>query len=88
MHILPKHWDQAQADDYFQRVRNAEQSALSNATASIRTPHYCSGCPHNTSTVVPNGSRALAGIGCHYMANFMPERHTDMTSQMGGEGVA
>ncbi|HBQ49899.1 MAG TPA: hypothetical protein DD728_13655, partial [Hyphomonas atlantica] len=48
----------------------------------------CSGCPHNSSTVVPEGSRALAGIGCHYMANFMPDRKTDMTSQMGGEGIA
>jgi indolepyruvate ferredoxin oxidoreductase len=52
-----------------------------------RLPHYCSGCPHNTSTVVPEGSRALGGIGCHYMATWMG-RHTDTFSQMGGEGVA
>lgn len=54
---------------------------------SQRKPHFCSGCPHNTSTVVPEGSRALAGIGCHYMANFMADRATDMTSHMGGEGI-
>jgi TPP-dependent indolepyruvate ferredoxin oxidoreductase alpha subunit len=52
----------------------------------VRMPYYCSGCPHNTSTVVPEGSRALAGIGCHYMAMWM-DRRTVMFTQMGGEGV-
>ncbi|WP_165855614.1 indolepyruvate ferredoxin oxidoreductase family protein [Marinobacter sp. JSM 1782161] len=51
-----------------------------------RTPHFCSGCPHNTSTQVPEGSRALGGIGCHYMATWM-DRGTDTFTQMGGEGV-
>lgn len=51
-----------------------------------RTPHYCSGCPHNTSTVVPLGSRAMGGIGCHYMATWM-DRETDTFTQMGGEGA-
>jgi indolepyruvate ferredoxin oxidoreductase len=51
-----------------------------------RVPHYCSGCPHNTSTVVPEGSRALAGIGCHYMVTWM-DRATDTFTHMGGEGV-
>ncbi|HEY4555579.1 MAG TPA: indolepyruvate ferredoxin oxidoreductase family protein, partial [Lysobacter sp.] len=51
-----------------------------------RVPHYCSGCPHNTSTVVPDGSRALAGIGCHYMVTWM-DRKTDTFTHMGGEGV-
>ncbi|MBI1214348.1 MAG: indolepyruvate ferredoxin oxidoreductase family protein [Alphaproteobacteria bacterium] len=54
--------------------------------AVVRMPWYCSGCPHNTSTVVPEGSRALAGIGCHYMAMWM-DRSTYMFTQMGGEGV-
>lgn len=53
----------------------------------IRKPHYCSGCPHNTSTVVPDGSRALAGIGCHYMVMWM-DRNTDTFTQMGGEGAS
>ena len=51
-----------------------------------RVPHYCSGCPHNTSTVVPEGSRALAGIGCHYMVTWM-DRETNTFTHMGGEGV-
>ncbi|MEL7031044.1 MAG: indolepyruvate ferredoxin oxidoreductase family protein [Pseudomonadota bacterium] len=86
--VLPKGWDTQKADAYFARVGRAGEAARTNATPTVRTPHYCSGCPHNTSTVVPEGSRALAGIGCHYMANFMPDRNTDMTSQMGGEGIA
>src|SRR5262245_11657880 len=52
-----------------------------------RTPFFCSGCPHNTSTRVPDGSRAMAGIGCHGMAVWMPERRTSLISHMGGEGV-
>jgi indolepyruvate ferredoxin oxidoreductase len=52
-----------------------------------RPPWFCSGCPHNTSTRVPEGSRAMAGIGCHYMALWM-DRSTSTFSQMGGEGVA
>ena len=55
-------------------------------SAVQRVPWYCSGCPHNTSTRVPDGSRALAGIGCHYMAMWM-DRKTEMFSHMGGEGV-
>jgi indolepyruvate ferredoxin oxidoreductase len=51
-----------------------------------RVPHYCSGCPHNISTQVPEGSRALAGIGCHYMVTWM-DRDTETFTQMGGEGV-
>ena len=51
-----------------------------------RTPYFCSGCPHNTSTKVPEGSQALAGIGCHFMASWM-DRDTTSLIQMGGEGV-
>jgi indolepyruvate ferredoxin oxidoreductase len=51
-----------------------------------RVPHYCSGCPHNTSTNVPEDSRALGGIGCHYMVTWM-DRRTDTFTQMGGEGA-
>jgi indolepyruvate ferredoxin oxidoreductase len=50
-----------------------------------RTPYFCSGCPHNTSTKVPEGSRAVAGIGCHIMALWMDRAQT--FTQMGGEGV-
>ena len=51
-----------------------------------RIPHFCSGCPHNTSTKLPDGSRALAGIGCHYMVTWM-NRESSIFSHMGGEGV-
>ncbi|MDH3643460.1 MAG: indolepyruvate ferredoxin oxidoreductase family protein [Gammaproteobacteria bacterium] len=51
-----------------------------------RLPMFCAGCPHNTSTNVPEGSRASAGIGCHYMAQWM-DRETTTYTQMGGEGV-
>jgi indolepyruvate ferredoxin oxidoreductase len=56
-------------------------------TSIERRPWFCSGCPHNTSTRVPEGSRAVAGIGCHYMALWM-DRSTVTFSQMGGEGVS
>ena len=60
---------------------------LSNGADAVkRTPYFCSGCPHNTSTKVPEGSRALAGIGCHFMATWM-DRSTFNLTQMGGEGV-
>ncbi|MGI9350254.1 MAG: indolepyruvate ferredoxin oxidoreductase family protein [Rhizobiaceae bacterium] len=52
-----------------------------------RTAHFCSGCPHNTSTRVPDGSRAMAGIGCHFMAVWM-DRKTETFSHMGGEGIS
>ena len=54
--------------------------------ARDRIPHFCSGCPHNTSTRVPEGSRALAGIGCHYMALWM-DRETATFTHMGAEGA-
>ncbi|MFC5769489.1 indolepyruvate ferredoxin oxidoreductase family protein [Thauera sinica] len=61
---------------------------LSNEADDVRrVPFFCSGCPHNTSTRVPEGSRAQAGIGCHFMASWMPGRETGGLIQMGGEGV-
>ena len=60
---------------------------LSNVADAVRRPPYfCSGCPHNTSTKVPAGSRALAGIGCHFMATWM-DRNTSGLIQMGAEGI-
>jgi indolepyruvate ferredoxin oxidoreductase len=53
----------------------------------MRLPSFCSGCPHNTSTVVPEGSIALGGIGCHGMAVWQPGRNTFGATQMGGEGA-
>ena len=65
-----------------------ERALISIDTKGIeRQPWFCSGCPHNTSTRVPEGSRAVAGIGCHYMSIWM-DRSTATFSQMGGEGVS
>ncbi|XDA99511.1 indolepyruvate ferredoxin oxidoreductase family protein [Sulfitobacter sp. LCG007] len=61
------------------RNDNAEEIAA-------RLPYFCSGCPHNTSTRVPEGSRAYAGIGCHYMVQWM-DRSTTGFTHMGGEGA-
>ncbi|WP_238367704.1 indolepyruvate ferredoxin oxidoreductase family protein [Mesobacterium pallidum] len=55
-------------------------------SGASRTPYFCSGCPHNSSTKVPEGSEAFAGIGCHFMASWM-NRNTTSLIQMGGEGV-
>ena len=67
------------------RWPSGRRSCCSVAGAT-RTPYFCSGCPHNTSTKVPEGSQALAGIGCHFMASWM-DRETSSLIQMGGEGV-
>ena len=66
----------------------AKEAALASPRAKIaRIPYFCSGCPHNTSTRVPEGSKALAGIGCHYMAIWIRPDETMTFTQMGGEGV-
>ena len=72
--------------DYLSRVSAASMAAVTLAAEQQRKPFFCSGCPHNTSTRLPDGSRALAGIGCHYMASFS-DPQTDLNSHMGGEGL-
>ncbi|MGR3540200.1 MAG: indolepyruvate ferredoxin oxidoreductase family protein [Hasllibacter sp.] len=68
-------------------ARIDEARRADNATdIAARLPYFCSGCPHNTSTKVPEGSRAYAGIGCHYMVQWM-DRETTGFTQMGGEGA-
>jgi indolepyruvate ferredoxin oxidoreductase len=72
------------------RARLRELEALERQAAEplvARDPFFCPGCPHNTSTRVPEGSRALAGIGCHWLVTKMPERESLAFTQMGGEGV-
>ncbi len=74
-------------EDFSERL--AAINTMSNAQdpgGVKRLPYFCSGCPHNTSTKVPEGSKALAGIGCHFMASWMG-RNTESLIQMGGEGV-
>ena len=68
------------------RLKSAQRAQAETADVAIRIPYFCSGCPHNTSTRVPEGSRAYAGIGCHYMAQWM-DRKTLGYTQMGGEGA-
>ncbi len=65
----------------------APAKALSNRPAPVRNPGFCAGCPHNRSTRVPEGSRALAGIGCHTMAMLVTPLQTTTVSHMGGEGA-
>ena len=69
------------------RLDGIEAAALGKPPSVLRTPYFCSGCPHNTSTAVPAGSRAMAGIGCHGMALWHPERNTQTITHMGAEGV-
>ncbi|MBV8790684.1 MAG: indolepyruvate ferredoxin oxidoreductase family protein, partial [Pseudolabrys sp.] len=68
------------------RLKSAQKSLAETADVASRIPYFCSGCPHNTSTRVPEGSRAYAGIGCHYMSQWM-DRKTLGYTQMGGEGA-
>jgi indolepyruvate ferredoxin oxidoreductase len=68
------------------QLREAQRIARQTREIAQRTPYFCSGCPHNSSTVVPDGMRAYAGIGCHFMAQWM-DRSTLGYTQMGGEGA-
>jgi len=81
--------DKALGERYRERLAYLEfkEKALARPrVVTSRQPYFCSGCPHNTSTHVPEGSRALAGIGCHFMALWM-DRNTATFTHMGGEGA-
>jgi indolepyruvate ferredoxin oxidoreductase len=67
-------------------LKDAQRILAETHDVAVRIPYFCSGCPHNSSTVVPEGMRAYAGIGCHYMAQWM-DRSTLGYTQMGGEGA-
>ncbi len=68
------------------RLKSAQRALAETSDVALRVPYFCSGCPHNSSTRVPEGSRAYAGIGCHFMAQWM-DRETLGFTQMGGEGA-
>ncbi|CAB3760215.1 indolepyruvate ferredoxin oxidoreductase family protein [Paraburkholderia solisilvae] len=68
-------------------INDKEQMLARSFVAPARPAYYCSGCPHNTSTKVPDGSLALAGIGCHVMATAIYPEHNRTTTHMGGEGA-
>ena len=67
-------------------IRKAQAHSGEVVDIATRIPYFCSGCPHNSSTKVPDGTRAYAGIGCHYMVQWM-DRKTEGFTQMGGEGA-
>ena len=73
-------------DSRVKRIRQAQAMLADMTDIAVRTPYFCSGCPHNSSTRVPEGSKAAAGIGCHFMAIWM-DRDTQGFTQMGGEGA-
>jgi indolepyruvate ferredoxin oxidoreductase len=77
--------DEAAARDA--ALRALEDSAGELQRTAIRAAYFCSGCPHNTSTLVPEGSNAMGATGCHGLAHFMPERRTMQTVSMGQEGM-
>ncbi|MDM0014926.1 indolepyruvate ferredoxin oxidoreductase family protein [Variovorax sp. J22P168] len=76
---------QARCDQRMSLLATKEQDDADRIPPAERTPYFCSGCPHNSSTKVPEGSRAVAGIGCSYMATWM-DRSTATFTHMGGEG--
>jgi indolepyruvate ferredoxin oxidoreductase len=73
-------------DQRVKRIRQFQAMLADMSDVAVRTPYFCSGCPHNSSTKVPEGSIAAAGIGCHFMAIWM-DRDTQGFTQMGGEGA-
>ena len=81
--------DESSDDDLVKRLdyRRTLSQMLPEQPPMERTPYFCSGCPHNTGTKVPDGSIALSGIGCHFMAQWM-DRNTIGYTQMGGEGAS
>ncbi|HKJ24428.1 MAG TPA: indolepyruvate ferredoxin oxidoreductase family protein, partial [Myxococcota bacterium] len=80
-------WLARRAPDLAARLAPPPPPVTPPAAALMRLPAFCSGCPHNTSTVVPDDSLALGGIGCHGMAVWTPGRNTLAVTQMGGEGA-
>lgn len=69
-----------------QQLEALEASAEGLKSAATRQPYFCAGCPHNSSTVLPEGARGYAGIGCHWMVQFL-DRNTEGYTHMGGEGA-
>ena len=68
------------------RLERLHAEGQKHVAPVARLPHFCAGCPHNTSTRVPEGSKAMAGIGCHFMSQWM-DRNTETFTHMGAEGV-
>ncbi len=86
LHTVPEEWKTPRMRAIEAGLTQSGVAALAAAPLHVRSPYFCSGCPHSTSTRVPEGSRAIAGIGCHFLATYM-NRSTDSYTQMGGEGM-
>ncbi|MBM3606872.1 MAG: indolepyruvate ferredoxin oxidoreductase family protein [Alphaproteobacteria bacterium] len=84
--LLRYHPADAQLLERVKTIREFQNKSAQTRDAGVRTPYFCSGCPHNSSTKIPEGSRAYAGIGCHYMVQWM-DRETEGFTHMGGEGA-
>jgi len=84
---LQKFYDNRAIHDRLNFLEAKERALEERQTDIKRVPFFCSGCPHNTSTNVPEGSRAMAGIGCHYMVTWM-DRSTTTFTHMGAEGAS
>ncbi len=76
----------ADLKNHLHEMESRLDTSLLPQESMVRLPYFCSGCPHNTSTVVPEGSIAMAGIGCHYMVQWM-DRNTLGFTHMGAEGA-
>jgi indolepyruvate ferredoxin oxidoreductase len=86
-HLLGDVRDPAINERYASILTRLQSAAAMPATTLNRSPFFCSGCPHNRSTKLPDGSRAGAGIGCHGMAGYQPDTLTSLFAHMGGEGA-
>ena len=84
--VLPERVRTERIEEHLAFLVRREAALHEKPPTAQRQPLFCAGCPHNSSTKVPDGSRALAGIGCHYMARWI-EPHTSTFTQMGGEGT-
>ena len=84
---LSRYQDRPEFAQALSRLDQIEARMATITPGLTRSPYFCSGCPHNTSTRLPEGSRAMAGIGCHAMAMFHPARRTVYATHMGAEGV-
>jgi indolepyruvate ferredoxin oxidoreductase len=83
---ISRYFDSDSIHERLEFLEAKETALAKQRERAERKPWFCSGCPHNTSTVVPDGSIAMGGIGCHYMATWM-DRGTETFTQMGGEGA-
>lgn len=83
---IARFYHNEQIDNALEFYARYDREAKSYTPPSLRKPYYCAGCPHNTSTKVPEDGFAMVGIGCHYMVQWM-DRNSALCTQMGGEGV-